>query len=278
MVIISGFFLQKKTALLTDSTSDYFTKDTVSFVFSFIYFSLILHITFSYINLLFLRRKGEKTKVISRLLKLTAFAVLLLFFGEKFYLSSSGIITFGSVSGIIIGIGSKAVLSNFFSGIMLYFDKPFKIGDYVVSPQLKIAGTVSETGMRITTIINDDNQPIYIPNSLFSTLLIENTSRTDSKRILLDLFVSGGNADGTDDFIRSICGEMKSNPLISDGTEICRIDGIAQNTLHIIVSCFVDKNNTEHFDGIKNTLILKIMTLVNEKKITLYSNNNEYKQ
>ncbi|MDI8954227.1 mechanosensitive ion channel, partial [Salmonella enterica subsp. enterica serovar Anatum] len=40
----------------------------------------------------------------------------------------------------------KDVLSNFFSGIMLYFDRPFSIGDWIRSPDRNIEGTVAEIG------------------------------------------------------------------------------------------------------------------------------------
>ncbi|WP_250666706.1 mechanosensitive ion channel domain-containing protein, partial [Escherichia coli] len=50
------------------------------------------------------------------------------------------------------------------SGIMLYFDRPFNIGDWVSSPDRNIEGTVVEIGWRITKIVTFDHRPLYIPN------------------------------------------------------------------------------------------------------------------
>ncbi|MDI8978017.1 mechanosensitive ion channel, partial [Salmonella enterica subsp. enterica serovar Lubbock] len=42
---------------------------------------------------------------------------------EHFGMSLSGLLTFGGIGGIAVGMAGKDVLSNFFSGIMLYFDR-----------------------------------------------------------------------------------------------------------------------------------------------------------
>ena len=60
--------------------------------------------------------------------------MVFLFYGEHFGMSLSGLLTFGGIGGIAIGMAGKDILSNLFSGIMLYFDRPFKIGDWVSSP------------------------------------------------------------------------------------------------------------------------------------------------
>lgn len=73
-------------------------------------------------------------------------------------MSLSGLLTFGGIGGIAVGMAGKDVLSNFFSGIMLYFDRPFSIGDWIRSPDRNIEGTVAEIGWRITRINTFDHR------------------------------------------------------------------------------------------------------------------------
>ncbi|MCP5821341.1 mechanosensitive ion channel family protein, partial [Klebsiella pneumoniae] len=87
--------------------------------------------------------------IVSRVLKILIVIVVFLFYGEHFGMSLSGLLTFGGIGGIAIGMAGKDILSNLFSGIMLYFDRPFKIGDWVSSPDRQIEGTVVEIGWRI---------------------------------------------------------------------------------------------------------------------------------
>ncbi len=46
---------------------------------------------------------------------------------QAFGLSLSGLLTFGGVGGLIVGLAAKDLLSNFFGGLMIYFDRPFKV-------------------------------------------------------------------------------------------------------------------------------------------------------
>lgn len=53
---------------------------------------------------------------------------------------------FGGFGSIIIGMAGKKVISNFLSGIILYFERPFNNGDWISSTDKNIAGTVIEIG------------------------------------------------------------------------------------------------------------------------------------
>ena len=131
-------------------------------------------------------KKGRditSARIMSRIIKITIIVVLVLLYGEHFGMSLSGLLTFGGIGGLAVGMAGKDILSNFFSGIMLYFDRPFSIGDWIRSPDRNIEGTVSEIGWRITKITTFDNRPLYVPNSLFSSISVENPGRMTNRRI-----------------------------------------------------------------------------------------------
>lgn len=46
---------------------------------------------------------------------------------QAFGLSLSGLLTFGGVGGLIVGLAAKDLLSNFFGGMMIYFDRQFNL-------------------------------------------------------------------------------------------------------------------------------------------------------
>ena len=92
-------------------------------------------------------------------------------------------LTFGGVGGLIVGLAAKDLLSNFFGGMMIYFDRPFKVGDWIRSPDRQIEGTVERIGWRMTIIRTFDKRPLYVPNSVFSSIVVENPSRMLNRRI-----------------------------------------------------------------------------------------------
>ena len=102
---------------------------------------------------------------------------------QAFGLSLSGLLTFGGVGGLIVGLAAKDLLSNFFGGMMIYFDRPFKVGDWIRSPDRQIEGTVERIGWRMTIIRTFDKRPLYVPNSVFSNIVVENPSRMLNRRI-----------------------------------------------------------------------------------------------
>ena len=53
--------------------------------------------------------------------------------------SISGVLAFGGVGGIAVGFAAKDLLANFFGGFIIHLDRPFKVGDWVRSPDRNIA-------------------------------------------------------------------------------------------------------------------------------------------
>jgi small-conductance mechanosensitive channel len=67
--------------------------------------------------------------------------------------------------GVGLGFGLQAVTSNFFSGLIILFERPIKIGQ-----RIEIAGVVGqvrEIAARATTLVTDENVAVIVPNSQF---------------------------------------------------------------------------------------------------------------
>lgn len=87
-----------------------------------------------------------------------------------------------------IGLGLQNVINNFVSGIILVFEKPFKIGDYVELADKK--GQVMEIGIRSSTLLTDEGARVIIPNGdLLSGRLVNWTFVDSDIRVNLTLTV-----------------------------------------------------------------------------------------
>lgn len=87
-----------------------------------------------------------------------------------------------------IGLGLQNVINNFVSGIILVFEKPFKIGDYVELADKK--GQVREIGIRSSTLLTDEGARVIIPNGdLLSGRLVNWTFREADIRVNLKLTI-----------------------------------------------------------------------------------------
>lgn len=211
-------------------------------------------------------KKGSdptSARIIARIFKITIFVVIILLFGEHFGMSLSGLMTFGGIGGLAIGMAGKDILSNFFSGIMLYFDRPFNIGDWVSSPDRNIEGTVVEIGWRITKIITFDHRPLYIPNSVFSSISVENPGRMTNRRIKTEIGVRYEDADKIGDIVNDIRTMLQQDENIDTGqTILVYFDTFADSSLNIMVYCFTKTTVWAEWLAAQQTVYLKIIEIV----------------
>uniref|UniRef100_UPI003A9248C8 mechanosensitive ion channel family protein n=2 Tax=Gammaproteobacteria TaxID=1236 RepID=UPI003A9248C8 len=120
---------------------------------------------------------------ISKLLRVSVIITAMLVILQTLGYSISGVLAFGGVGGIAVGFAAKDLLANFFGGLVVYLDRPFVVGDWIRSPDKNIEGTVENIGWRQTRIRTFDKRPLYVPNSTFSLISVENPSRMSHRRI-----------------------------------------------------------------------------------------------
>ena len=123
---------------------------------------------------------------VSALAKLLRLSVIItggLVIAQSMGISVSGVLAFGGIGGIAVGFAAKDLLANFFGGLMVYLDRPFSVGDWVRSPDRNIEGVIEHIGWRLTVIRTFDKRPLYVPNSTFTSIALENPSRMSHRRI-----------------------------------------------------------------------------------------------
>jgi small-conductance mechanosensitive channel len=104
----------------------------------------------------------------------------------------SALTVFVSILGVGIGFGLQNIASNFISGIILLFERPFKVGDVVKVAD--ILCVVEEIKMRATVVTTYDNERIIIPNSQFVENQIVNWSYGDERmRVVVPIGVAYGS-------------------------------------------------------------------------------------
>lgn len=95
--------------------------------------------------------------------------------------------------GIGVGFGLQNVISNFFAGLIIMFERPIKVGDRIEVD--KVEGDVLEIGARSTVVLTNDNIAIIVPNSKFITENVVNWKYNDGK---VRFRIPVGVAYGTD--------------------------------------------------------------------------------
>lgn len=200
---------------------------------------------------------------IAKLIRLSVLVMSGLALLQNLGVSISGILAFGGVGGLAVGFAAKDLLANFFGGLMIYMDRPFKVGDWIRSPDKEIEGTVEEIGWRLTRIRTFDKRPLYVPNSTFANIAVENPSRMTNRRIYETIGVRYDDAAQVESIVAGIKLMLEQHADIDQTqTMIVNLNRFGPSSLDILIYTFTKTTVWVEFHEIKQDVLLKIMEVI----------------
>ena len=190
---------------------------------------------------------------------ITAFLVALQTLG----FSISGVLAFGGIGGIAVGFAAKDLLANFFGGLMIYLDRPFSVGDWIRSPDREIEGTVERIGWRLTVIRGFDTRPLYIPNSAFANIAVENPSRMRNRRIYETIGIRYADAAVMGAVVADVEAMLRGHDDIdADKFLMVNFNAFAPSSLDFFVYCYTRTTRWAEYHAVKQNVLLRIIEIV----------------
>jgi MscS family membrane protein len=206
------------------------------------------------------------TEAIAKLVRLAVIITAALVALQTLGFSIAGVLAFGGVGGIAIGFAAKDLLANFFGGLMIYLDRPFKIGDWINSPDREIEGTVEKIGWRLTVIRTFDKRPLYLPNSAFSSIAVVNPSRMSHRRINETIGIRYGDVKLMAPIIERVKLMLQNHPEIDcSQTLIVNFNKFAASSLDFFIYTFTKTTNWVHYHAVKQDVLLKIAEIIEQE-------------
>ena len=198
-----------------------------------------------------------------RLLRITVLISGLLIIMQSMGYSVSGILAFGGVGGLAVGYAAKDMLANFFGGLMIYMDKPFRVGDWVRSPDREIEGTVHYIGWRQTQITTFDKRPLYVPNSTFMNISVENPSRMENRRIKETIGLRYSDGRKVSVILMEIREYLHASPFIDqDKIIMVNFNAFGASSLDFFIYCFTKTTDWAQYHMEKEQVLLDIMNII----------------
>jgi len=112
-----------------------------------------------------------------RAIKIFILLIAVLFVLARWGYSTSTILAGVGVGGIAIALAAQKTIENLFGSLSIIADRPVLVGDFCQFGSQ--TGTVEDIGLRSTRLRTLDRTVVTIPNSVFSTMTLENYSRRD---------------------------------------------------------------------------------------------------
>jgi len=200
---------------------------------------------------------------VSKLLRLSVVITAVLVGMQTLGFSISGILAFGGVGGIAVGFAARDLLANFFGGLMIYLDRPFAVGDWIRSPDRNIEGTVEKIGWRLTQIRTFDKRPLYVPNSAFASIAVENPSRMSHRRIYETIGIRYDDALKMAPIVEQVKAMLEAHPEIdTTQTLIVNFNRFAPSSLDFFIYTFTHTTNWVRYHEVKQDVLLQVIGII----------------
>ena len=177
--------------------------------------------------------------------------------------SISGVLAFGGVGGLAVGFAAKDLLANFFGGFMIFMNRPFKVGEWIASPDRDIEGTVEHIGWYLTRIRTFDQRPLYVPNATFSSIAVVNPSRMTNRRIFETIGLRYDDIGSMAAIVAEV-KEMLKNRDDIDITQTLMVNFTTFNasSVDFFIYCFTVTRQWAEFNDVKQDVLLKTVDII----------------
>jgi MscS family membrane protein len=186
-----------------------------------------------------------------------------------FHYPITNLITALSIGGAAIALATRESLENLIASFIIFFDKPFMVGDLVKVQS--ITGTVEKIGLRSTRIRTDQKTYVTMPNKQMVDSIMDNLSLRTQRRAFIQLELSNDTPhDAIDQFIMRIQHLLQGRtPVVENYTVF--LSDIVKDTYLINVEFFTATIPIADFNALRQDTNLAIIALMREMKIKLAS-------
>ncbi len=205
------------------------------------------------------------THIVTKMLRIIAVVLGVLIAMQTLGMNIAGILALGGVGGIAVGFASRELIANYFGGLMIYLDRPFKVGETITSSDRDIEGTIMEIGWRQTVIQRFDTRTLYVPNGAFSTIAVRNMTRQSNRRIYEYVGIRYDDAAQLAAIVTATKEMIQRHPDIDQNNSIMvNFDRFAASSLDFFIYCFTKTTVWAEYHAVKQDILIKTMNIIDE--------------
>lgn len=172
------------------------------------------------------------------------------------------------LGGLAFALAAQETLANMFGGMTIMLDKPFSVGDWILTPDVE--GTVEDIGFRSTRIRTFAHALVTVPNSTLAKSAITNWSRMGKRRITFNLRIKyQTTAEKMDKLLQRTRELLTNHPEIHPQTIFVFFDKFGENSYELFFYFFTITTIWKKYLEVKEDVNLKIMQILDELEIEI---------
>lgn len=190
---------------------------------------------------------------------------LLMILKFTFGFNIGNLLTGLSIVGAAIALALRESLENLIASFIIFFDKPFTMGDIVKIQNF--TGTVEKIGLRSTRIRTDQKTFITVPNKQMVDTILDNLSlRTQRKgELRLDIGLST-SSDSLDLLLNGIREILRRKEIESASV---LLNDITHSAFQVAVDYFTGPITQNEFNTVKEEINFAVLKRMEELKIEI---------
>lgn len=219
------------------------------------------------------RFKSDNGITLAKLLLSILKAVVLIIAGMSI-LSTWGVNITGFIAslgliGMAFALAAKDTASNFFGSMVIFTDQPFKVGDWIKTPEVE--GTIEHIGIRSTRVRTFAQALVSVPNGNLADTAILNWSEMKKRQIKMTLGVTySTTAEQMRTILKEIRELLHSDEEIDQQTIYVHFTEFQESALGIFCYFFTKTTQWGEYMQIRERINLELMAIV-EKNGTSFA-------
>lgn len=209
---------------------------------------------------------------LSKLARITVGVISSLLIMHAIGFNISSLLALGGVGALAVGLAARDWVANLIGGLMVHLSRPFDVGESIRSPDRQIEGKVEHISWMQTRIRTPNMSVVFVPNSLFTTVVLENPSRITNRRIDLVVGIRHQDIDKVDAIVSDIRAMLVNHTEIDQEKNISvALDDFAETSVKLIVRAYTNTTDLTTFQSIKQSVLLQVAQIIQKHGARLYT-------
>lgn len=170
------------------------------------------------------------------------------------------------VGGIAVAFALQNILSDLFSSLAIYFDQPFKVGDFIILGDYM--GSVEKIGIKSTRVRSISGEEIIVPNRELTNARIKNYKSLERRRVVLSFGVAYETSNQKLEEIPSAVEKI-----ITDLDEVtfnrAHLKALSDSSIDYEVVLHIEDGDYQKFMDVKQQILLELKDYLEKNKITI---------
>lgn len=205
---------------------------------------------------------------LSKALRFVIMAISLSVIAQEFNYDVNGFVAGLGLGGLAFALAAKDALGNLFGGIVIIMEKPFSIGDWIMTPSVE--GIVEDISFRSTKVRTFAQALVTVPNATLANESITNCSKMGKRQISFHLGVTYDTPKvKLERTVQRIDELLKNHEAVHPDTILVTFDQYNESSLDIFLYFFTKTTVYGEYLKVKEDINFRIMDILEEEGVSV---------